>query len=154
MQQNRLTTFFIVRHAETEHNVKGIVGANPHLTENGKMQAKTLAEEFTNKHFDCVYTSELFRTKETAQIIAKDIAAPFISTKEINERNYGIYEGKPIAEYESDLKNVIEKMRKMSDEELYIFRRYESCEIDSEMMDRFIKFLKKLHINIRGEIFW
>ncbi len=145
VKTNKSTIFYIVRHAESEHNVKEIVGSNPHITSRGQEQAVILEKKFNDIDFDYVYTSNLFRTKETARIIVKNKKVKIMSTKQINERDYGKFDGIPISEFNTKLKGVFKKMDIMSDEEIYKFRRYEGCETDDEMVTRFKKFLTRIN---------
>lgn len=59
---------YIIRHAEKESE-----GENPHLTKNGIKQAKALAKRLKKKKFDEFYCSDMNRTKETSEIVAKVI---------------------------------------------------------------------------------
>ena len=74
----------LIRHAECEHNAKGVYNSNPkhpdyrpaHLTVQGKKQAISTAERlvlhgFDNRNIAAVYISPLPRARETAEIIAE-----------------------------------------------------------------------------------
>lgn len=151
MSTNNKTTIYIVRHAESEHNINQIIGADPSLTQNGIKQAKHLSQVFSKIKFDCVFTSELSRTKDTAKLIIENRNIPFFASSAINERNYGIYEGMPISTFEKDLASTFAKMRTMSDEEVFTFRRYKSCETDEEMIRRFVGFLNNVGEKYSGK---
>jgi broad specificity phosphatase PhoE len=66
-------SFFVVRHGETEGNVKGI-NAGPldyPLTKKGKREIEFLAKALSNIKISCVYSSPVFRAVETAKILAQ-----------------------------------------------------------------------------------
>ena len=67
-----LTTFYLVRHATSLWNEKGIIQGhkNPELSEAGIKEAEELARKFKGVRFDLAYSSDLLRAKRTAEIIA------------------------------------------------------------------------------------
>lgn len=87
----------LVRHGETDENVRGISQGHfdSKLNENGKRQAELVAKRLGNEKVDAIYTSDLSRAYETAVEIAKFHDCELIESKELRERNKGIYEGKP-----------------------------------------------------------
>ncbi len=88
----------IVRHGETEANVKRVNQGHSHgkLTDKGIKQANRLGKRLMRKKIDIIYCSDLWRTKHTARIIRKYVKAPIKYVKEIRERDLGVFEGKPI----------------------------------------------------------
>ncbi|KKQ02576.1 MAG: hypothetical protein US12_C0029G0006 [Parcubacteria group bacterium GW2011_GWA2_36_24] len=67
---------YFVRHGETELNVKNIrQGQEGSLTEKGKIQALAVAKRFPKQkgHPQVIISSPFERTKETAEIIAKEL---------------------------------------------------------------------------------
>lgn len=88
---------FIIRHGETAYNKKGIIQGHidTSLARTGKEQAKKLAEKLIRFNIDVVYCSDLKRCKQTIEPflkIKKNIHIYY--TKELRERNFGIFEGK------------------------------------------------------------
>lgn len=59
------TTYYLIRHAEKDRSEKGI--KNPHLTEKGLLRAQNWANTLKHVPFDAVYSTDYFRTLETAQ---------------------------------------------------------------------------------------
>jgi probable phosphoglycerate mutase len=87
---------YIVRHGQTDYNLKGIVqgsGVNASLNENGKKQAQQLFEAYKHIPFDCIYTSALSRTQETIQSFL-DMGVSHIVSKALNEISWGSMDGK------------------------------------------------------------
>src|SRR3989344_2461076 len=78
----------LVRHGESEHNAKITLSRDSKLTKKGEIQAKHLGEKLKNKKIkiDAIYTSNLIRSKKTAEIISKIIKVPIKkSFDEFNE---------------------------------------------------------------------
>lgn len=151
MRKQNLTTLYIVRHGESENNVKNIIGANPPLTEKGKQQAREIAKKLSAVRFTAICSSDLLRAETTAQIIASYHKLRIFTYKQLRERNYGRYEGKLITSYQKEMRNVIERMRTMADDEIKTFRRYKGFETDQELMLRFSKCLRKIVANYKNE---
>ena len=59
---------YLVRHGEKEPE-----GENPHLTKKGIRQSKRLAKKLKKIKFDKIYSSNLNRTMETAEIVSKKL---------------------------------------------------------------------------------
>lgn len=87
----------LVRHGETEENVRGISQGHfdSKLNENGKRQAKLVAERLKNEKVDAIYTSDLTRAYDTAVQIHKYHKCDLIKNEKLRERRKGKYEGKP-----------------------------------------------------------
>jgi broad specificity phosphatase PhoE len=62
-------TYYLIRHAEKDMSDKS--NRNPHLTETGLARAANWAKIFETVEFDMVYSTDYFRTKETAVPVAK-----------------------------------------------------------------------------------
>jgi len=89
-------TLYIIRHGQTDLNLRGIVqgrGVDTPLNETGRKQAEAFYAHYKDVHFDKIYISTLRRTRETVE--------PFIragysveSLSGLDEIGWGIYEGK------------------------------------------------------------
>ena len=66
-----MTTLLLVRHGETDWNRDGRWqgGSNTSLNELGREQARSLADQLDG-NIDVVYSSDLSRPRETADIVA------------------------------------------------------------------------------------
>lgn len=88
----------LVRHGESEWNAKGLwTGLTDiSLSEKGKEEARIAAQEIQDIPLDMVFTSDLKRAQETADIITHQLAtdSPLIKNKALNERDYGELTGK------------------------------------------------------------
>ena len=91
--------FVLVRHGESEWNVKGVWTGwtDVDLSPKGREEAKAAGEALTDIQFDLAYTSTLKRAKNTFLEIQKttgQLAIPTTESAALNERNYGDLTGK------------------------------------------------------------
>ena len=100
-----MTTLYLIRHAEAEGNLyRRIHGQYDSLiTENGYQQIEALTQRFREIRIDAVYSSDMFRTKTTAQAICKPHNLPLETRKDLREISMGIWEDKTWGEtYRTD----------------------------------------------------
>lgn len=84
----------IVRHGQTNHNVKGVVqGSDVRLNKIGRRQAKKVALKLSREEIDIIFSSDLRRAADTAREIARFHKVPVYYVKELRERNAGEFEG-------------------------------------------------------------
>ncbi|MFA5070701.1 MAG: class I tRNA ligase family protein [Patescibacteria group bacterium] len=91
------TKLILVRHAESEKNVKGIDSSAPDkypLTALGKKQAENYAQQLAGKNIDIIFTSPTLRAKQTAEIINRSLKVKIIEDKDLNEIFEGSWEEK------------------------------------------------------------
>jgi len=89
-------TFYIIRHGQTDLNLRGIVqgrGVNSPLNENGLKQASAFYEAYKDIPFDKVYTSTLLRTHQTVDKFIQ-LGIPTEQLIGLDEISWGVYEGK------------------------------------------------------------
>lgn len=91
--------FIYLRHGETESNVAELIAGswNVALTRKGCAQAGQAALKLRNAGITGIYSSTLQRSRETAAIVARELALPVTAIPELNERSWGELEGKPRA---------------------------------------------------------
>jgi broad specificity phosphatase PhoE len=96
-----MANIFIVRHGQDEDNAAGILNGRRDmpLTELGHKQAKIAGEKLKDNKIDVIYCSPLQRTRQTAEIIGKEIGINNVITlDDLVERNFGVMTGKPVAD--------------------------------------------------------
>lgn len=96
------TSFYFVRHGETDHNRLGLVQGHAQIPLNasGEEQAKDLAKRIASLKFDFCYSSDLIRAQRTAQILTEKRAITVLEDKRLRERDLGKQnEGKSISAY-------------------------------------------------------
>ena len=89
------TQIIIVRHGETEWNIRGIRQGylDSRLTERGVAQAKALALRLAREKFTALYSSDLGRAVQTAQEITNVTGHAIITDERLRERHLGIFQG-------------------------------------------------------------
>jgi probable phosphoglycerate mutase len=90
---------YIVTHPEATHHVDGIVGGwyDSDLTERGSAQAEAIAASVAARTRGTsveIISSDLLRSRRTAEAIAKRIGADVTIDPDLREKSYGEAEGK------------------------------------------------------------
>jgi broad specificity phosphatase PhoE len=90
-----VTTILLARHGETDWNREGRWQgwADPPLNDTGRAQARELAEQLRSTPFDAVYTSDLTRASETAEIVAAPHGVRVVADPELREIDIGSWSG-------------------------------------------------------------
>ena len=91
---------YLTRHGETEWNKTGLLQGNTdvRLSAEGIHQAQLLAKYLLLHKFDVIYSSDLSRAVETAEILAEKFNLSVRTTPHLRETNFGDWEGKSIKE--------------------------------------------------------
>ena len=89
------TRICFIRHGETDWNVeKRIQGhTDISLNEVGRAQALAMAFNAAHQRFHAIYSSDLLRAQETAQVLAQREDHPVKLLPQLRERHYGIFQG-------------------------------------------------------------
>ncbi len=95
-----MTTLYIIRHAEADGNVyRRIHGQyDGFVTPRGYKQIKYLAQRFSTAKIDAVYSSDLFRTLETARAISEPHNLEINIRRGLREIAFGAWEDLPWGE--------------------------------------------------------
>jgi broad specificity phosphatase PhoE len=90
-----MTTILLARHGETDWNRDGRFQghADPPLNETGRGQARELAEQLASVPVDVVYSSDLARARETAEIVADRKRLPLTIDPALREIDVGSWSG-------------------------------------------------------------
>lgn len=93
---------YMVRHGETSWNRRGIYQGQTYTTlnEKGRDEAKKLAGALKNIKFSSIYSSDLPRTRETAEIINSYLNVPIFYDSNLREMNFGRWTGMSISDIE------------------------------------------------------
>lgn len=85
---------YLIRHGKDDDTIRG-GWSNHGLTDEGVKQAENLANKLLAEEvfFDCIYSSDLARAKQTAGIIADTLKAPVVSSEVFREVNNGVLAG-------------------------------------------------------------
>ncbi len=136
---------YILRHSESEKNVKGIVSSAKDkypLTEKGIKDAKKIREKIKELKIDLIFSSEMLWTKQTAQIINDKLGVNIIYDKRLNEVNAGELEEK-----REDEPAVAEKMNHSYSDYFWSVKNGESLKDVEIRIDDFWQEMNKIYSN-------
>ena len=90
-----MTRLVLIRHGETDWNREGRYQGHTDVPLNarGRAQAEELAESLRGHKLDAIYTSDLQRARQTAEILAAATGAPMIVDRRLREIDLGKWEG-------------------------------------------------------------
>jgi broad specificity phosphatase PhoE len=90
-----VTTLLLVRHGETDWNAVGRLQGHTDrpLSDFGRRQARQLAAELEDEPLDAIYTSDLSRARETAEIAGERLGLPVVLDPDLREKDWGTWEG-------------------------------------------------------------
>jgi broad specificity phosphatase PhoE len=90
-----VTTLLLVRHGETDWNAEGRLQGHTDrpLNDFGRRQARQLAEQLEGEEFEAIYSSDLARARETAEIIGERLGLPVELDPDLREKDWGNWEG-------------------------------------------------------------
>jgi isoleucyl-tRNA synthetase len=95
----RIAKIFVMRHGESEKNIKRIfdrsTDAYP-LTATGEKQASEAAHTLKKEHVDVVIASPTLRAKQTAEIVAKKLGCVLEIDERLAEVNSGAWDGESL----------------------------------------------------------
>ena len=141
-------TIYLVRHGETEWNKNHITMGQKDspLTQDGIKQAEETAKELQNVNFDKIFSSDSLRTRRTAEIIKLERQLVIETSKLLRERSYGHFEGKPGIQYKEVIKDLLEQVQQLPEEERWKFKFGDDVESDYELVSRFITQLREIAV--------
>jgi broad specificity phosphatase PhoE len=95
-----MTTLLLVRHGETDWNADGRLQGHTDrpLSDYGRRQAQQLAGELEAEELDAIYSSDLTRARETAEIVGARLGLPVELDPDLREKDWGNWEGLTIVE--------------------------------------------------------
>jgi len=145
-QKHSLNNYFILRHGDSLRQKSKVSVCWPEkthcpLTKEGEEQASKTAEALKNKNINLIFSSDLLRTKQTAQIVSKEVGAKVIFDKRLREYDVGTFNGK-------DPSLVWEYLKKSGDILLAKPPRGESL---LEIRKRMYEFLKDINEKYQGK---
>jgi broad specificity phosphatase PhoE len=90
-----MTTLLLVRHGETDWNAERRWQGHTDvpLNDRGREQARRLAESLVREDVDAIYSSDLARAQETAEIVGIRLGLPVVVDPDLREIDVGSREG-------------------------------------------------------------
>lgn len=144
MTEQHSIEFWFVRHGETIFNKKNLIQgwSDSPLTKNGIGMTKKMSEFLKDYKFKTIYSSDLNRAIDTANIINNKLCLEVNIEKNFRELNTGIAEGDDINLH----------LKKYSDTfNLKLYKKVEDGEEWKEVLDRMITGIKKISENINED---
>lgn len=130
---------YIIRHAETEYNRKGIIQGSEvdsDINDIGESQANSFYEYYKDINFDKIYVSDLKRTFQTIRRFTEK-GSSYEKLKEFNEISWGVNQGKS---------DDLEDYARLIDTWLAgnLDNKFEEGESPNEMSERLVKGFDKV----------
>lgn len=101
MKKNFKNKYFILRHGQTTQQKKNkkFIYKWPDtppakLTKTGISQIKKAAKRLKKKRIDLIYSSDIYRTRQTSKIISKELGLRLVFDKRLRDVSLGIYHGR------------------------------------------------------------
>ncbi|MCH8741781.1 histidine phosphatase family protein [Patescibacteria group bacterium] len=102
MRKKLQNQYFILRHGQTTQQIKRAEFTynwpdKPpvRLTKKGEEQIKIAAKKLKKERINLIYSSDIFRTKQSAGIIARELGLKIHFDKRLRDINLGVYHGGP-----------------------------------------------------------
>ena len=98
-----MTTLVLIRHGQTDWNVeeRWQGQADPPLNDRGREQARRVAEYQSQFGFTALYSSDLRRAMETAQVLGAEVGVEVVPEPRLREINLGRWQGMLSADIEA-----------------------------------------------------
>ncbi len=109
----RRARLIVVRHGETKWNAEGRIQGHQDspLTAMGIKQAEAVAHRLGVEKLDAIVASDLGRVRQTVEPLSKRTGLQVSFDAALRERNYGLFEGKTLAELDVEFPGQFEKLR-------------------------------------------
>ena len=96
--------YCLFRHGQTNWNVRGIIKSHmddsgTHFTQTGQAQIKCITELLQNAGIQAIFSSDLYRTTETAKYISERLRVPLYFSDRLRGMDMGAFHGLPIEEF-------------------------------------------------------
>lgn len=142
-----VTTIHLARHGETDWNreLRWQGHADPPLNALGRQQARALAESLGGMRLAAVYSSDLRRASETAEIVAGRLEVPLHLDAGLRELDVGSWQGQTLAELEARHADAVAHWEESGD------HGWEGGESHGEMAARVLEAIRSIAAEHVGE---
>jgi broad specificity phosphatase PhoE len=107
-----MTEFWLIRHGQTDWNLAGRWQGQspdaPALNETGRAQALAILDLLPRANFSGIYSSDLLRARQTAELIAASLGLTIILEPRLREMNLGAWEGMLFSDIEAQYPRELE----------------------------------------------
>ncbi len=140
--------YYILRHGQTiyQKEKKEIIyppleNDKVCLTEKGKREIEKAAQKLKKEKIDLIFSSDFFRTRQTAEIVAKELKIGVKFDKRLRDVNLGIYHGRQKKEFYQDFPRASERF----------YKRPQKGETWSDCKKRMLDFIKEIDKKYQGK---
>ena len=145
-----MTELWLVRHGQTDWNLtgrwQGQASNAPGLNDTGHAQVLTICEQLKGSEFSAIYSSDLLRARQTAEMIAESLGLPVTLEWGLREINLGEWEGMPSEEIEAKYPKELAARAQNS-----FYERAPNGESPHEVADRVLKAINEIANKHLGE---
>ncbi len=141
--------YYILRHGETTHQTKrkdftysSLENKTARLTKKGENQIKTAANKLKKEKIDLIFSSDFFRTRQTAGIVAKELGLKIYFDKRLRDLNIGVYHGQEKEKFYQDFPEYSKKR---------FVKRPQGGESWRDLQKRMLNFLKEIDNKHKGK---
>ncbi|MFC1653680.1 histidine phosphatase family protein [Patescibacteria group bacterium] len=138
----------LIRHGETDYNKKGLAQGwvDTDLSLKGLSQAKKVAKRLEKEIIHAIYSSDLKRAHETGNEIGKLTGKKPKKTKDLRERDLGVFEEKSWKDIQTKMTSLYEGLRKTDDMQWKEHKGESRGEV-RERLSNVLRHLSKKHKN-------
>jgi broad specificity phosphatase PhoE len=106
-----MTELILIRHGETDWNIEGRYQgqSNVPLNSTGRQQTEELARKLRHEVLDAIFSSDLARAQQTAELISQINGAPLFLDRRLREIHQGEWEGMLFDDIRSRYKKAFEE---------------------------------------------
>ena len=111
--------YILMRHGQTKYQANGWdilyfqeEQSTLEITKQGQEKIKEQAKKLKPKNIDLIYCSDYYRTKQTSNIILKEVFVPIKFDKRLRDTNFGEFSGKDTKEYKKVFSSKMQRFSK------------------------------------------
>lgn len=148
-----MTTIYLVRHAQTDANLEGIVqGAHDSpINAFGELQSRELAKKLKNIKFDEAYSSNMIRAKRTAEIVLLERKIALKTNYLLREREFGSVKKLKEEKTREEIKQLFDQYNHLARDVWLKHRVVDDMESSEEIIARFITALREIAVAHDGQ---
>lgn len=149
MENKTSTTIYLIRHGSTEHNEKQIfqghsdVSGN-RLSETGRATVLNYLKPFEGVSFDMIFSSDLSRARETAEIYAEKYNLEVDVSPLLRGKKLGQFEGMKVSEYRRKNKVLLELFKTLPEILQWKHKVTDDVESNEEVLNRLMLFMREV----------
>lgn len=154
MVKTKHSTFYVVRHGETDWNMARRLQGHTDipLNDHGKAQARRLRAELAHIDFGAAYASDLQRARHTAELVVSTRGLSVTPLPELRECCMGPAEGTLVPDFEKQYQAQLHhRMHLTSLEERFAYKLHPQIESYGETLARVEPCLKRLASEHHGQ---